>query len=105
MKICTIIPCRFNSTRFPGKPLENLNGKPLLYYPYNEANKNKNVDKVFIATDDKKIANTCEKFGFNYIMTSSEHPTGTDRVAEAYDIIKKKESVKTENMVYLIKPN
>lgn len=92
MKICTIIPCRFNSTRFPGKPLENLNNKPLLYYPYNEAQKNKNVDKVFIATDDERIGNTCDKLGFNYIMTSSEHPTGTDRVAEAYDIIKKKET-------------
>lgn len=91
MKICTIIPCRYNSTRFPGKPLEILNNKPLLYYPYNEAKKNKKVNKVFIATDDKRIAETCEKFGFDFIMTSSEHPTGTDRVAEAYDIIKKKE--------------
>jgi len=92
MKICTIIPCRFNSTRFPGKPLEILNNKPLLYYPYTEAQKNKNIDKVYIATDDKRIADTCEKFGFNFIMTGSEHPTGTDRIAEAYEIIKKKEN-------------
>jgi 3-deoxy-manno-octulosonate cytidylyltransferase (CMP-KDO synthetase) len=88
MNVCTIIPCRFNSTRFPGKPLEILNEKPLMYYPYTEAKKNKNVDKVYIATEDKRIADTCEKLNLDYIMTSPDHLTGSDRVAEAYSKIK-----------------
>ncbi len=90
MKLCTIIPCRFNSTRFPGKPLEIIGKKPLMYYPYNEALKVKEIDSVFIATDDERISKVCNELKLNYIMTSKDHATGTDRVAEAYEIISKK---------------
>lgn len=93
MKTCVIIPCRFDSVRFPGKPLKNLNGKPLLYYPYKAAQKSKNIKAVYIATDDLRIKDTCIKFGFKYIMTSRKHPTGSDRVAEAFFKLKKYDAV------------
>lgn len=92
MNICVIIPCRFNSTRFPGKPLEDLNGKPMLYYPYTEALKAKSVSKAFIATDDDRIVDVCNKFRFNVIKTIGNHATGSDRVAEAYHLISKSEN-------------
>ena len=89
MKVCVIIPCRYDSVRFPGKPLRILNGKPLLYYPYVAAKKVKSIKGVYIATDDDRIVNACKEFGFNFILTSNKHPTGSDRVAEAFFKLKK----------------
>ena len=84
MKTCVIIPCRYDSVRYPGKPLKILNGKPLMYYPYMVAKKTKGISNVFIATDDFRIKNVCKKFKLNFIMTNKNHPTGSDRVAEAF---------------------
>lgn len=89
-KSCVIIPCRYASSRFNGKPLANLSGRPLLYYPYMASIKAKKIDDVFIATDDDKIARVCKDLKFNFIMTSNKHCCGTDRVAEAYQKLKVK---------------
>ena len=81
-KIVVIIPARYNSTRFEGKPLAEINGKPMIYYVYQRSKKAKCVDDVIVATDDKRIKNAVEEFNGGAVMTSKEHKSGTDRVAE-----------------------
>lgn len=87
---CVIIPCRYSSSRFNGKPLSKLNNKYLMEYPYKAAKKAKNIGEVFIATDDIRISKVCKYLGMNFIMTKNNHFTGTDRVAEAVEKLKKK---------------
>lgn len=81
--IAGILPARWGSTRFPGKPLHVIAGKPLLQHVWERCMKCKMLDVVVIATDDKRIFQAAEGFGARVVMTSSEHPTGTDRIAEA----------------------
>ncbi len=76
-----IIPARYASTRLPGKPLLDIHGKPLLQHVY-DACCATHACKVFIATDDERIAEAAEQFGAECVMTSSEHESGTDRLAE-----------------------
>ena len=83
---CVIIPCRYSSSRFNGKPLSKLNNKYLMEYPYKAAKKAKNIGEVFIATDDIRISKVCKYLGMNFIMTKNNHFTGTDRVAEAVSV-------------------
>lgn len=88
---CVIIPARFASSRFPGKPLINLNGIPMILRVAQLSSKAVGFKNVYIATDDKRIFKVVESAGFSAIMTSSFALTGTDRVAEAskqlnYDI-------------------
>jgi len=78
-----IIPARKASTRFPGKPLALLCGKPLLQWTYERAMKCTSLDQVVIATDDQEIFKTAQDFGAEVVMTKADHPTGTDRIAEA----------------------
>lgn len=82
MKIVGVIPARYASTRFPGKPLADICGKPMIWWVYQQAKKVKELDEVYVAIDDERIQDVCERLGMEYIMTSSKHPTGTDRVAE-----------------------
>lgn len=82
-KIVVIIPARYRSTRFEGKPLARICGKPMIYYVYNSAAKSEFIDDVYVATDDERISAAVRKFGGKVIMTSPDHPTGTDRIAEA----------------------
>ncbi|MFA5316762.1 MAG: 3-deoxy-manno-octulosonate cytidylyltransferase [Dehalococcoidales bacterium] len=82
MKIIGVIPARFKSSRFPGKPLADICGRPLVWWVYRQAVKVKELNKVYVATDDGRIALACKKLGIPYVMTSGKHPTGTDRVAE-----------------------
>ncbi len=84
---CVIIPARYNSSRFPGKLLETINGKSLLEYAFHNAMKSSLVSKVLIATDDHKIAEHCEKRQLDYMMTRKDHISGTDRVAEAANFL------------------
>ena len=77
-----VIPARYNSSRFPGKPLVDIAGTSMIQRTYQQAKKTK-VEKVIIATDDKRIFNHCQEFGANVIMTSTKHQTGTDRIVEA----------------------
>ncbi len=77
-----IIPARFESTRFPGKPLALLKGKPIIQYVYEQAVQAVLIESVFVATDDKRIYDTVTGFGGSAVMTSPGHASGTDRVAE-----------------------
>ena len=81
MKFIGIIPARFQSTRFPGKPLALLNGKPVIQWVYE--NVTKILPDAWVATDDERIYKTVESFGGKAIYTSSDHQSGTDRCAEA----------------------
>ena len=80
-----IIPARWASTRFPGKPLHLIAGKPLVQHVWERCQPCENLDAVVIATDDKRILTAAKAFGANAVMTSTDHPTGTDRIAEAAD--------------------
>lgn len=81
-KIIGIIPARYASTRFPGKPLASLLGKPLIQWVYEAALSAQNLQEVIIATDDLRIADLSRSFGAEVVLTRSDHPSGTDRVAE-----------------------
>ncbi len=83
MKTIGIIPCRYQSSRFPGKPLAPIDGKPMMWHVYQRALESGVLDEVYIATDDKRIVEVANEYSLNTIMTSTEHETGTDRVAEA----------------------
>jgi 3-deoxy-manno-octulosonate cytidylyltransferase (CMP-KDO synthetase) len=85
VKFIGIIPARFASTRFPGKPLIDIGGKSMIQRVYEQTSKV--LSEVFVATDDFKIRTTVEEFGGKVIMTDPRHNSGTDRVAEAADII------------------
>ena len=78
-----IIPARWGATRFPGKPLAIIAGKPLVQRVWEQACKARRLQTVLIATDDERIAEASRNFGAEIVMTSSDHPSGTDRVAEA----------------------
>lgn len=78
-----IIPARYGSSRFPGKPLVPLKGRPLIRHVYEKALLSRLASDVLIATDDERILRAAEAFGAKAVMTSPGHPSGTDRVAEA----------------------
>ena len=81
MKKYGIIPSRFGSSRFPGKPLAMLAGKPLVAWVVEAVKKAKSLDEVFVATDDERIVRAVEEYGGTAVMTPSELPSGTDRIA------------------------
>lgn len=82
MKIIGVIPARYKSSRFPGKPLADICGKPMIWWVYRQCKKVEDFDDVYIATDDERIKSACETENINVIMTSDKHPTGTDRIGE-----------------------
>lgn len=81
MSFSVVIPARYASSRFPGKPLADLAGKPMLQHVYERACESEAV-RVIIATDDERIANVAQNFGAEVCMTSDDHPSGTDRLQE-----------------------
>ena len=83
MKTYGIIPSRFGSSRFPGKPLALLAGKPLVAWVVEAVKQAKGLDEVFVATDDERIVKAVEAHGGKAVMTPSELPSGTDRIASA----------------------
>lgn len=82
MKIIAIIPARYQSSRFPGKPLADLCGKPMIWWVYNQVKKVCEIDEVYVATDDDRISTVCAEHSINFVMTSSTHKTSTERVNE-----------------------
>lgn len=82
MKFIAVIPARYASTRFPGKPLALLHGKPIIQHVYERVCAGNLFQDVIIATDDERIAQAVISFGGNYKMTSLNHPSGSDRIAE-----------------------
>ncbi len=77
-----IIPARWASSRFPGKPLARIRDKPMVQWVAEQAGKARLVSEVIVATDDVRIADAVREFGGNAVMTSPDHPSGTDRIAE-----------------------
>lgn len=81
-KTAIIIPARYGSTRLEGKPLLEVEGKPIIQWVVETAKAVEGIDYVIVATDDERIYKACQKFGANVEMTSTEHKSGTDRIAE-----------------------
>ncbi|MBI3600911.1 MAG: 3-deoxy-manno-octulosonate cytidylyltransferase [Nitrospinae bacterium] len=82
MNIIAIIPARYDSTRFPGKPLAMINGKPIIQYVWEAASRASLISRAAIATDDERIFKKVKEFGGEAWMTSAHHTTGTDRITE-----------------------
>lgn len=93
MKITGIIPARYASTRFPGKPLVEINGKTMIRRVYEQCKAAKSLHEVIIATDDDRIRQHAEEFGANVCMTDPQHPSGTDRCAEVMQLLSDKPDV------------
>ncbi len=81
-KATAIVPARYASTRFPGKPLALINGLPMIQHVYERVAKAQAVERVIVATDDPRIAEVVAGFGGEVMLTRADHPTGTDRLAE-----------------------
>jgi 3-deoxy-manno-octulosonate cytidylyltransferase (CMP-KDO synthetase) len=88
MKVVAIIPARFASSRLPGKPLLDRTGKTLIQHVVENARKAQRLEQVVVATDDERILRAVAGFGGQAVMTSEAHRCGTDRLAEAADILK-----------------
>ncbi len=82
MSVVAIIPARYGSTRLPGKPLIDIGGKPMIQHVYESASKARELDRVLVATDDRRIESVVKRFGGEVMMTSKHHTSGTDRLAE-----------------------
>jgi len=82
MRVTAIIPARYASTRFPGKPLAELHGKPMIQHVYERTCRARLIGRVIVATDDERIRRAVEGFGGEVAMTRDDHPSGTDRLAE-----------------------
>lgn len=94
MRFVGIIPARYASTRFPGKPLAEIRGKSMIQRVYEQASLA--LETVFVATDDERIFNAVKKFGGEVVMTSVHHKSGTDRCAEAIEIVEKEKGFKSD---------
>lgn len=81
-RVAIVIPARYGSTRLPGKPLADIGGKPMVQHVYERAMQVPGVHVVVVATDDSRVADAVSAFGGRHIMTSADHPSGTDRLAE-----------------------
>src|ERR1041384_4626083 len=84
-----IIPARYQSTRFPGKPMADIAGESMISRVYHQCVKATMIDKVLVATDDQRIYDHVLSFDGEVIMTSPDHESGTDRCYEAYTLLKK----------------
>lgn len=82
MKIIGIIPARMASTRFPGKPLADIHGKPMIQVVYERVRESHALDDIIVATDSAEIQHACERFGARVEMTSEDHQNGTQRIIE-----------------------
>jgi 3-deoxy-manno-octulosonate cytidylyltransferase (CMP-KDO synthetase) len=82
MKVLGVVPARYQSTRLHAKPLADIHGKPMVQHVYEIAQRAAQLDSFVVATDDERIASAVRRFGGRYVMTNSEHVSGTDRVAE-----------------------
>jgi 3-deoxy-manno-octulosonate cytidylyltransferase (CMP-KDO synthetase) len=111
VKIVGVIPARYASSRFPGKPLVDICGKPMVWHVYQQAIKAKSLDEVYVAADDDRIIDVCKTLSMRAVKTAQTHLSGTDRVAEVaekidadlYAVIMGDEPlIKTKDVKYLI---
>ncbi len=105
MKVIGIIPARYKSSRFPGKPLAIIQGKPMIWWVYQQALKVTEFESVYVATDDDRIREVCEIENMNVIMTSDTHQTGTDRIGEVAQLIQADLYVNIQGDEPLIEPD
>lgn len=87
-KVIGVIPARYGSSRFPGKIIAKIAGKPMIERVYQQTSKSKLLDELYVAVDDKKVYDCVTGFGGNAIMTGQQHQSGTDRIAEVMQKIK-----------------
>ena len=87
MRCVIVIPARMAATRFPGKPLVDLNGKPMIQWVWERAQAAEVADRVIVATPDAAIVDACKSFGAEAILTRDDHASGTDRIAEVANIV------------------
>ena len=87
MKIVGIIPARYASTRFPGKPLVDICGHPMIWWVYNQVMKVDELEEVYVATDDERISDVCKSEGIPFVMTRNDHVNHVTRLAEVSDKI------------------
>ena len=104
MKVLAVIPARWSSSRFPGKPLAIINGEPMINLVWKQVMKTKSINNSIVATDDKRIFDSCKKMSINVMMTSKKHLTGTDRVYEVSKRIKSDIYVNIQGDEPLINP-
>ena len=88
MKVVGIIPARYASTRLPGKPLKDILGYPMIWWVYKRVRSVKQLDEIYVATDDDRIKNICEKYEIPVIMTSPDHPNGAMRLQEVSESVR-----------------
>ncbi len=86
-KVIGVIPARYGSSRFPGKVLKEIVGKPMIQRVYEQSNKSQLLDQLFVAVDDERVFKRVEEFGGKAVMTRADHQSGTDRLAEALEKI------------------
>ncbi|MDR0430148.1 MAG: NTP transferase domain-containing protein [Tannerellaceae bacterium] len=86
-KIIGVIPARYASSRFPGKPLADIHGKPMIWWVYQQAKKAKRLSGVCVATDNEKIVDICTQYDINAIMTRNDHLTAANRLQEISEYI------------------
>lgn len=104
MKVIGVIPARYGSTRFPGKPLAKILNKPMIQHVYEQVSKSKELDTVVVATDHEEIKVAVEGFGGQAVLTSNDHETGSDRIAEVAAKIKGDFFVNIQGDEPLIRP-
>jgi len=97
--VALIIPARWGSTRFPGKLLHPLAGKPLLQHVWERCQKARWIGRIIVATDDRRLQEAATAFGAEVVMTSAKHQSGTDRIAEAVRKLEKKENAKFSHVI------
>lgn len=104
MVVVAIIPARYGSTRLPGKPLAVIGDKPMIQHVYDSTSKATGLDRVLVATDDQRVAQTVRAFGGEVVMTSKHHTSGTDRLAEVVRRLKADWVVNVQGDLPFIQP-
>lgn len=104
MKIVGVIPARYESTRFRGKPLAMICGKPMVYWVYHQVLKVHEIDEVYVATENQRIVDVCKENGIKVLLTSDRHKTGTDRLGEVASIIEADYYINIQGDEPLIEP-
>ncbi len=104
MKVVGIIPARYDAVRLPGKTLADIAGQPMIEHVYQRARQAQSLDELLVATDDERIARVVESFGGQAVMTSSEHKSGTDRIAEVAAVLECQVVVNIQGDEPLIEP-
>ncbi len=104
MAVVAIIPVRYGSTRFPGKPLALIGGKPMIQHVYENTSKTPGLNRVIVATDDARILQTVKNFGGEAMLTSTKHASGTDRLAEVARKIKAEWVINVQGDLPFVRP-